>query len=133
MPDDSPADSGDAVAGRGRVRDQVERALREKFRFGREYAGEVRQRAHYNIACALALRGGAAADGSDDRTRLATEAFEHLDRAVAAGWGDWRHLQHDQDLGALHADPRWAKLVEGCRARAKQSSERRRGDRDDDD
>jgi hypothetical protein len=107
---------------RATLRDAIERAVREKVDFGREYLGQMRQHAHYNIACALALRAGAAAVESPERGALATEAFAHLDRALAAGWADARHMQHDDDLAVLRGDPRFATVLEACRARARRAN-----------
>lgn len=53
----------------------------------------------YNEACALALAG------------RKDEAFAFLQRSVEAGWTNVEHLKKDPDLEALHADPRWSKLV----------------------
>ena len=55
--------------------------------------------AHYNLACSLAL------------TQQPDEAFEALDAAVEHGYDDVPHLQADEDLAALHGDPRFEALV----------------------
>lgn len=54
---------------------------------------------HYNIACLHALLGHK------------DEAFEALDRSVAAGMTDVSVYQRDPDLASLHDDPRWAALL----------------------
>jgi hypothetical protein len=53
----------------------------------------------YNAACCYAL------DGKVDR------AFAALDELVTAGDRNLEHLQADQDLASLHADPRWQSMV----------------------
>jgi tetratricopeptide (TPR) repeat protein/tRNA A-37 threonylcarbamoyl transferase component Bud32 len=40
------------------------------------------------------------------------DAFEHLERAAALGYNDVDSLRNDDDLEALHADARFAKLIE---------------------
>lgn len=52
----------------------------------------------YNMACAYALKG--------DRDA----AFEWLNKARAAGFELRNYLGHDDDLDALHNDPRWDAL-----------------------
>ncbi len=54
----------------------------------------------YNAACSSALAGRADA------------AFEQLDRAAVAGYGDVAHMKTDTDLDSLHADARWSPLVD---------------------
>lgn len=54
----------------------------------------------YNIACAKALLGDADA------------AFDHLDAAMEAGFGDGPHMKKDSDLQSLHADARWGAAVD---------------------
>jgi Flp pilus assembly protein TadD len=61
--------------------------------------------AHYNLACSLALTGDR--DG----------AFAALDAAVAHGYDAVHHLLADEDLAALHDDPRWDALVQRLRAK----------------
>ena len=57
------------------------------------------QTAHYNLACSLALTGDP--DG----------AFAALGRAVELGYAQVEHLLTDDDLRALHGDPRWGALL----------------------
>ncbi len=66
--------------------------------------------ASYNIACGYALLG--------DRDK----AFEWLHRAMDEGFDVAAYL-HDDDLDALHADPRWAELNKTVRE-AKSSEEK---------
>ncbi|MFL6197570.1 MAG: S41 family peptidase [Thermoanaerobaculia bacterium] len=54
----------------------------------------------YNAACSSALAGRPEA------------ASGFLERSVAAGYGNVEGLKKDADLTSLHADPRWAALVE---------------------
>ena len=58
---------------------------------------------YYNLACAHALAG--------DRDK----AFVALDKAVGAGFADTGQLATDEDLASLHADPRYAALVQRLR------------------
>lgn len=62
--------------------------------------------AWYNFACVAA-----AAKRADD-------AFESLRQAIASGFSDADHLQADDDLKLLRADPRFASLVSEVRAGA---------------
>ncbi|MBI3269356.1 MAG: hypothetical protein HYZ53_10080 [Planctomycetes bacterium] len=76
--------------------------------------------AHYNLACVLSLRSAGkqspvaapVAVAAALAASLRDEAFEHLREAVRLGWTDAQHLRDDADLAPLHADPRWAALVE---------------------
>jgi hypothetical protein len=63
------------------------------------YAARTTPDALYNGACCLALAG------------KTDEAFVKLDQVAAAGFRDVEHLRKDTDLGSLHNDPRWSKLV----------------------
>lgn len=54
----------------------------------------------YNVACALALAGHA------------DQAFEWLDKAIAAGFDSWDLIRSDADLDHLRQDPRFQKLLE---------------------
>jgi Flp pilus assembly protein TadD len=60
--------------------------------------------AHYNLACSLALLSRAEA------------ALDALERAVALGYRDARHLLDDEDLASLRATPRFHALVASLRA-----------------
>jgi Flp pilus assembly protein TadD len=53
---------------------------------------------HYNLACSYALLG------------QVDQAFASLDRAMARGYRDLEHLDHDTDLDRLRSDPRFALL-----------------------
>jgi beta-lactamase regulating signal transducer with metallopeptidase domain/tetratricopeptide (TPR) repeat protein len=53
----------------------------------------------YNTACVWAL--------ANDRAK----AFEALDQAIAAGYGDADHMADDDDLRSLHRDPRFDKAL----------------------
>lgn len=53
----------------------------------------------YNMACAYALQGNRDA------------AFEWLQKAEASGFEVADHARHDDDLDALHRDPRWDNVV----------------------
>lgn len=64
--------------------------------------GEREPDTYYNAACSFALSG------------QNEKAFEHLQNAIAQGWSNAEHMQNDSDLNSLHADARWAKLVETC-------------------
>ena len=52
----------------------------------------------YNAACDFALSVPIASDASAERARYADLAIETLGQAVAAGWGDFRHMANDPDL-----------------------------------
>ncbi len=64
----------------------------------------LRRSAHYNAACSHALLG------------RSDEAFAALDRALGDSWHDLDKLLADPDLRSLHADSRWAPIVQRCRA-----------------
>jgi serine/threonine protein kinase/Flp pilus assembly protein TadD len=53
----------------------------------------------YNVACAYGILG---------RNK---ECLDALERAVAQGWGDKAWLEHDSDLDAIRAEPRYLALV----------------------
>lgn len=59
----------------------------------------------YNIACGYALKG--------DRD----SAFAWLEKARDAGFDLRGHMKGDDDLDALHDDPRWDSLLDDLRAR----------------
>jgi beta-lactamase regulating signal transducer with metallopeptidase domain/Flp pilus assembly protein TadD len=59
----------------------------------------------YNIACGYALKG--------DRN----SAFAWLEKARDAGFDLRGHMKGDDDLDALHDDPRWDALLDDLRAR----------------
>lgn len=61
----------------------------------------------YDAACSNALAGRAEA------------AFDVLDRAVAAGFGNVAHLRVDPDLTSLRSDPRWGAMIERIEARSR--------------
>lgn len=66
----------------------------------------VRVGALYNAACCQAL--GSKKDA----------AFTTLDKVVAAGWSDRKHVEADADLATLRSDARWTKLVQAVQANA---------------
>jgi tetratricopeptide (TPR) repeat protein len=55
--------------------------------------------AHYNLACFQALQG------------KKDEALANLDKAVAAGFSNARHMLTDADLGSLRDDPKFRELA----------------------
>lgn len=61
----------------------------------------------YNLACSLALTGR-----RDDALRALAEA-------VRNGYGDYRHMASDRDLGPLRDSPRFQELLAIMEARAK--------------
>lgn len=61
--------------------------------------------AHYNLACALALRGRSA------------EAMRELEQAVEAGFDDFRHIEEDPDLESLRELPVFRALLARLAAR----------------
>ncbi|HVY60086.1 MAG TPA: HEAT repeat domain-containing protein, partial [Planctomycetota bacterium] len=71
--------------------------------------------AHYNLACAFALRF-ARDQAAEDKDR----AFEHLERSIQLGFDDDDHIAKDSDLDALHDDPRFHAIVEKLRAKKAQ-------------
>jgi hypothetical protein len=69
----------------------------------------------YSAACCYAL------DGKLDR------AFARLDQAIEAGLVNRQHVERDNDLAALHSDPRWPAVLEAL-DRAEATWERTLGD-----
>ncbi len=69
----------------------------------------IRQLAHYNTACAYALKG---------EKQAALDSFE---RALAAGFDDFEHIARDSDLDAIRGEPRFRELVTKHEARAKET------------
>jgi tetratricopeptide (TPR) repeat protein len=65
----------------------------------------------YNLACAYA------------RMKQKDEAFAWLDRAIAAGYTSWRHMEEDDDLYNLRRDPRFDRAVEKARKAARRAGE----------
>ncbi|MFH0912011.1 MAG: hypothetical protein V1918_10970 [Planctomycetota bacterium] len=57
--------------------------------------------ARYNLACSQALTGNCEA------------ALESLRKAQALGYEDREHMARDEDLSALHPDPRFWELARG--------------------
>ena len=47
------------------------------------------------------------------------EAFDCLGQAISCGYANLDHLNQESALAGLHADPRWAQLVEKCAANFK--------------
>jgi hypothetical protein len=83
---------------------------------GQRYEQSFKQRAaqpeagdFYNAACSWALAGEPA------------KAFQNLDRATRAGWDNVEHLQTDSDLNSLHADKRWAPMLQKLQAAVAQA------------
>lgn len=74
-------------------------AAKDYKRCAELYLAAKGEDAQYNAAFCLAL------DGQVDA------AFAMLDKAVAGGYRDLRHLLADRDLASLRSDPRWAGLV----------------------
>ena len=66
--------------------------------------GSWSEDAAYNAACCMALYGSA-----DD-------AFQTLAIAMERGYRDADLMAEDVDLEPLHEDPRWASILEECRA-----------------
>jgi hypothetical protein len=66
----------------------------------------------YNAACSWALAG------------VPTKAFRNLDRAIQAGWDNAEHLKTDSDLNSLHADKRWAPMLNKLQNAAAQAEAR---------
>ncbi|MCR9202068.1 MAG: hypothetical protein NXI04_25780 [Planctomycetaceae bacterium] len=58
----------------------------------------------YNLACMAAVLGDT------------EEAFEHLDRAAAAGFQNAAQLKADPDFNSIRSDPRFAKFAAGTAA-----------------
>ena len=78
--------------------DAFQRAIAANYRVGTS---------SYNVACGYALGG--------DRNA----AFQWLEKAKAAGFDLYDHARDDEDLEALHGDPRWELLFdEGRRTKA---------------
>ena len=53
----------------------------------------------YNLACSFSLNA------------LPDEALAALAEAVENGYADFRHMEQDQDLAALHPDPRFKAML----------------------
>ena len=60
---------------------------------------------HYNLACSLALTGAT------------DSALAALERCIELGYDDPEFLRGDEDLAALHGDPRFDALVERLETR----------------
>jgi carboxyl-terminal processing protease len=73
---------------------------------------EDRAGVEYNLTCSQALAGDRAA------------AFMTLDHAVEDGYIDRKDTEADQDLVSLHADPRWALLLDRMTDSAAQQEKR---------
>ena len=58
----------------------------------------------YNLACSLSLTGDVAG------------AFQVIKQAVAAGYGDFAHLEKDTDLAGLRNDPAFQEYYRGLTA-----------------
>jgi tetratricopeptide (TPR) repeat protein len=54
----------------------------------------------YNLACSLSL------------TSAIDEAFYTLEKAIALGYRDARHMKRDKDLTPLKKDPRYIQILE---------------------
>ncbi len=63
------------------------------------FANKFRAGCHYDIACALSLKGEKEA------------AFTALQKSMDLGFRDLAHLRTDSDLVALHTDPRWESVA----------------------
>ncbi len=87
---------------------------RNQQSWGRELTTQVKQISNYNMACVLALR---VAKSGDAKQR--DEALTHLQRSVAAGFSEYRHMRNDKDLRVLHGDPRFQKLLDQCAKQAR--------------
>ena len=59
----------------------------------------------YNLACAEARSGNT------------DKAFDRLNQSIDAGFDSADHIRHDDDLDALHGDPRFKKALERAKAR----------------
>jgi non-specific serine/threonine protein kinase/serine/threonine-protein kinase len=62
--------------------------------------------AWYNFACSAAIAGHH------------EEAFQYLNKAIQAGYGDADHITKDEDLKSLRGDPQFALLLEAAKQRA---------------
>ncbi|MHC5019483.1 MAG: serine/threonine-protein kinase [Planctomycetota bacterium] len=105
------------------ARREIERSRRRmqqrnRTTWGREMASQVKQVAHYNVACALALRHAKQADA-----KLADEAIAHLEQAVKAGFSEFRHMAGDRDFASLRTDPRFKQVLDSCALQAKREAE----------
>ena len=58
----------------------------------------------YNLACVTCLLG------QKDKT------YGWIEKAIEAGYKDWRHLSTDNDLRTIHAEDRFRKIVKELRA-----------------
>lgn len=58
---------------------------------------------YYNAACSYALAG--------DKEN----AFDMLEKAIAAGWNNKTHVLKDTDLGILHNDKQWKKILKSIK------------------
>ena len=66
----------------------------------------------YNGACCYS-RALANPDVSDEQQqRYGDRAIELLRLTIATEWGDFEHLQKDEDLVAIHTHPDWLAVVE---------------------
>jgi thiol-disulfide isomerase/thioredoxin len=67
---------------------------------------QIRQIAHYNMACARSLQG------------RHDEALGSLESAIDAGWADLDHMAKDTDLDNIRNLPGYAKLIEKVKSAA---------------
>lgn len=79
---------------------------------------QIRQIAHYNSACALALTGKSDA------------ALDQFSKAVEEGFHDWAHIDKDSDLDSIREDAGFKKIIASGkdadrRAKAKQFEKQR--------
>ena len=80
--------------------------------FREMWDAQARHEVAYNAACAAALAGDL------------DEAFQWIDRALAAGFDQFQHLEADPDLASLQGsgDARWARVLDQARAAAERTA-----------
>lgn len=78
--------------------DEAIEAFKVAHRFG-AFENKFHATVEYEIACNLALKG--------DKTA----AWEWLERSMASGYRDLKHVREDDDLESLRTDPRWETLA----------------------
>lgn len=88
---------------------KLDEALKAHEQTAEHGKGQVKAIGVYNIACVYALKK------EKDR------AFEYLEKAVAAGFGNSSQLEEDADLDNVRGDPRFKKVLEAAAAAGERS------------
>ena len=78
----------------------------------------------YNGACSYS-RAIENPDVTDaEKERFGDRAIELLRKTIATNFGDFEHLQNDEDLVAIHTHPEWAAVVEETKKMSEENAKR---------